>query len=60
MNIGDLVRWNHPEALDYGLVVAIGGDCFAGEAFIEWARTPDHSGYYPIAHELLEVVNESR
>jgi len=57
---GDLVRWNHPAALDYGLVVEIGGDFFIGEAFIQWVGQPKHSGYYPIEHELLEVVNESR
>ena len=60
MKTGDLVRWNHPTALDYGLVVEIGGNCFAGEAYIRWVDQPEHSGYYPIEHELLEVINESR
>ena len=60
MKVGDLVRWNHPSALDYGLVVEMGGNCFAGEAFIQWVQQPAHSGYYPIEHELVEVVSERR
>ena len=60
MQVGDLVRWKHPTYPDYGLVMEIGGKCFAGEAFIEWSGEPEHSGYYPIEHELLEVVIEDR
>ena len=59
MKVGDLVTWLHPEALDYGIVIKLGGDYFAGEAYVEWQGTPQHSGYYPIDHELLQVVNEA-
>jgi len=60
MQVGDLVKWSHPHFLDYGIVVQLGFDYFAGEAYVEWQGNPDHSGYYPIEHELLEVVNEIR
>ena len=60
MQVGDLVAWLHPGSLDYGLVTDLGRHIFAGEAYVEWVKNPEHSGYYPIEHELLEVVNESR
>jgi hypothetical protein len=60
VKVGDLVKWGHPSASDYGLVAKLGDDCFSGEVYIEWFETPAHSGYYPIEHELLEVISESR
>jgi len=63
MKVGDLVKWLHPESLDYGLVLAMGEDQkpegdWPGPVLIEWHRKPAHSGYYPADHELLEIVSE--
>ncbi len=56
MKVGDLVKWMYPEALDYGLIIKLGSGVFTGQAYIEWMNEPDHSGYYPLGHELLEVI----
>ena len=65
MKVGDLVKWTHPKALDYGLVLALGEDrrpegYWDGHILIEWHANPEHSGLYPADHELLELINESR
>jgi len=60
VKVGDLVRWLYPEALDYGIILQLGTGYFAGDVFVEWQRHPEHSGYYPTSHELLEVVSEAR
>ena len=65
MKVGDLVKWLHPEALDYGLVLEMGEDrqpkgYWAGHVLIQWNAKPEHSGLYPANHQLLELVSESR
>lgn len=60
MKSGDLVAWLHPTSFDYGLVAEMGTGYFVSEAYIEWTKNPEHSGYYPIEHELLKVINASR
>ena len=65
MKVGDLVKWCHPESLDYGLVIEMGEDrqpkgYFDGQIVLEWHGKPEHSGLYPMDHELLELVNASR
>ena len=66
MKAGDLVRWNGKTGWDVGLVVKIGlraswwRGSFHDGAFIQWAREPKCSGYYPIEHPGLEIVSESR
>ena len=66
MKVGDLVKWTHPQAVDFGLVLRLGEDSQepwinrAGEVLISWMENPQHSGYYPADHELLEIASESR
>ena len=66
MKIGDLVKWTHPRAIDYGLVLEIGEDVpypgFSrdGEVLISWFANPEHSGFYQADHELLELASEGR
>jgi hypothetical protein len=57
VKVADLVKWLHPDALDFGLILKIGEAHFADQVFIEWHRKPEHSGYYPANHELLEVIS---
>ena len=64
MKVGDLVKWLHPEALDYGLVMEMGEDrnpegYWNGHILIHWNGKPEHSGLYPADHQLLELVSES-
>ena len=65
MKVGDLVRWVHPEALDYGLVLEMGEDrqpegFWDNQVLIEWSGMPAHSGFYPKDHHHLELVSEGR
>ena len=66
MKVGDLVKWLHPKSLDYGLVLEMGEDVpsrgfsWDGHVLIQWHGKPEHSGFYPADHELLEVICESR
>ena len=65
MKIGDLVKWLHPEALDYGLVLEMGEGrqpegYWDNQVLIQWHAKPEHSGFYPADHKLLELVSESR
>jgi len=66
MKVGDLVKWTHPQSMDFGLVLQMGEDAPSpgfsrdGEVLISWVGTPAHSGFYPASHELLELVSESR
>ena len=61
MKVGDLVKWTHPHAIDLGLVLEIRDNTWMGvQAIIEWIGTPEYNGLYPVDHEHLEVINESR
>ena len=63
MQVGDLVKWTHPRAEDTGIVLKVHGATggwYHNQAVIQWFGKPDHSGLYPIDHELLEVVSEAR
>jgi len=65
MRVGDLVKWLHPDSLDYGLVLEMGEDrkpegYWNGQVFVQWQGKPEHSGFYPADHELMEIVSESR
>ena len=58
MKVGDLVKWAHPQAVDYGLVLEMGEDhlprgYWDGQVFIEWVGHPEHSGFYPVDHHYL-------
>ena len=64
MKVGDLVRWTLPEAIDFGLILEMGENVtpegyWAGQVFIQWQDKPEHSGFYPVDHELLELVSAS-
>ena len=64
IKIGSLVKWTHPQAIDFGLVLKMGEDdpspgfCKHGKVLISWIGNPNHSGFYPVNHELLELVSE--
>ena len=66
MKVGDLVKWTHPQSIDFGLVLQIGEDDTQtwinrdGEVLISWLGSPERSGFYPSSHELLEIISESR
>ncbi len=63
MKVGDLVKWTHPHAKDTGIIIDIPTDTTGwheNEVLIHWFDNPQHSGLYPIDHELLEPLVESR
>ena len=60
MKVGDLVKWTHPHAKDTGIILKMPEDRLRGDATIHWFGNPQHSGFYPIDHELLEPLSESR
>ena len=61
MKVGDLVKWTHPHAQDTGIILSFCNDGFEDHhAVIHWFGKPEHSGLYPIDHELLEPLDESR
>ncbi len=60
MKVGDLVRWMHPDSKDTGIVLEAPPTKFGNQVHIYWFDTPEYSGYYPINHELLEFLSESR
>jgi len=61
MKVGDLVKWTHPEAPDIGIILKAGtADYGCGGAHIYWFSKPEHSGTYPMVHDLLEMLSESR
>jgi len=62
MKVGDLVRWTHPPALDFGVVIAVEKrwEDAGLSAFVRWFKYPQHNGYYPINGHYLELVNENR
>ena len=60
MKVGDLVKWMHPHARDTGIILETDKDKWGGQAIIHWFGNPKHSGLYPLDHELLEPLNESR
>ena len=65
MKVGDLVKWTHPQAIDFGLVLKLGEDhhpqgFWRGEVLIAWTENPAHSGFYPANHKFLELISESR
>ena len=62
MKVGDLVKWTHPHAKDIGIILDIpaNSELYCGQANIHWFGKPEHSGLYPLDHELLESLDESR
>jgi hypothetical protein len=66
VQVGDLVKWTHPQSIDFGIVLRMGEDApepwinRTGEVLISWIANPEHSGFYPANHELLELASESR
>ena len=66
MEVGDLVKWTHPHAKDTGIILKMPDDkadtpsWHENQAIIHWFGNPEHSGLYPIDHELLEVISEAR
>ena len=60
MKVGDLVKWTHPHAKDTGIILKTPEDRLRDDAVIHWFGNPQHSGFYPIDHELLELLDESR
>ena len=59
MKVGDLVIWTHPLSKDTGIILKM-PESYRGEAIIHWFGRPEHTGLYPIDHELLELLDESR
>ena len=60
MKVGDLVKWTHPKAPDIGIILQAGTTYDACAAHIYWLGKPEHSGVYPMVHDLLEIFSESR
>jgi len=60
MKVGDLVKWIHPHAKDVGIIIEIDEDKWGGQAIIHWFGKSEHSGLYPLDHELLEMLSENR
>ena len=60
MKVGDLVRWTHPHSKDIGIILKMPEEIYRGQAIVHWFGKPEHSGLYPLDHELLEFVDESR
>jgi len=60
VKVGDLVKWTHPHSKDIGVILDADSDKWGGQVIIHWFGNPDHSGLYPIDHELLELISESR
>ncbi len=66
MKVGDLVEWTHLHSKDIGIVLKMPDDKMdtpswrENQAIIHWFGKPEHSGLYPIDHELLELLDESR
>ena len=63
MKPGDLVKWLHPKSLGYGTIIEMGEDrapmgYWNGHVLVHWHGKPEHSGFYPSDHELLEVISE--
>lgn len=62
VKVGDLVKWMHPDAIDYGLVLEMldkdrwGRD----KVYIKWHVNPYRSGPYSINNGLLAVISKSR
>tara|TARA_Y100000310_G_C20168096_1_gene572334 strand:+ start:189 stop:377 length:189 start_codon:yes stop_codon:yes gene_type:complete len=62
MLVGSLVRWLHPDTIDYGVILEMGEDrlpkgYWDGQVFVEWTGNPEHSGFYPADHQLLEMIS---
>jgi hypothetical protein len=59
MKTGDLVKWTHPNAEDFGIVLDEPPTKFGEhEAHIYWFGSPECSGYYSSHHELLEHLGQ--
>jgi len=58
MKAGDLVKWTHPDAEDFGIVLKAPPTKFGDEAHIHWFGSPECSGYYSPHHELLEHLGQ--
>ena len=62
MKVGDLVRWTFHARPDFGVVIAVEErwEDAGLSAFVHWFKNPEFSGYCPVSHEYLELVNENR
>ena len=62
VKVGDLVRWTHPKATGFGIVVADPKEswgCDSPVVAVVWFDGKHH-GSYPMGHEYMELVRESR
>jgi hypothetical protein len=62
VKVGDLVRWKHPAAASFGVVIKWMeySDYWSSEAvFVIWLDGKNH-GEYPVGHEYMELISESR
>jgi len=55
--IGDLVKWTHPQYPSIGIIVELYPP---KDAHICWCENDDTDGIYPLDHEHLEFLSESR
>ena len=62
VKVGDLVKWMHPDAIDYGLVLEMLNKDRWGrdKVYIQWYVNPYRSGPYSINNGLLAVISKSR
>ena len=62
MKPGDLVKWKSPAAESFGIVIKWlkYSNFWSSEAvFVIWMDGKNH-GEYPIDHEFMELISESR
>ena len=61
VKVGDLVIWTHPAAESFGVVVEAGySDFWRNHAVFVMLLDGKSHGEYPVNHEWLELVSESR
>lgn len=65
MKVGDLVKWTHPEAEGFGIIIPLeevyrNSPTIHNRVSIHWFDTPEHNALYEWEHPYLELVSESR
>ncbi len=62
MKVGDLVKWTNPGAESLGIVTKDPKETWGWDSdvvFVVWLDGKHH-GEYPIDHDLMELISESR
>lgn len=62
MKIGDLVKWTCPGAESYGIVVGGPKESWGWDSLVVAVMWLDgqYHGSYPIGHDYMELISESR